>query len=97
MMKPWDVLAILMYGLVAALAALAAERTNTLDVIFWGLFGVGASLFLAGLFKRLFLARARAMPEELADIAEVEASRLTASMTMGFLLALVSGGLLYLV
>ena len=41
-MKPWDVLAILMYGLVAALAALAAERTNTLDVIFWGTFGVGA-------------------------------------------------------
>ena len=94
MMKPWDVLAILMYGLVAALAALAAERTNTLDVIFWGIFGVGAALFLAGLFKRIFLARA--LPEEVADVAEVEASRLTASLTMGLLLAAVSGGLLYL-
>jgi hypothetical protein len=97
MMKPWDVLAILMYGLVAALAALAAERTNTLDVIFWGIFGVGAALFLAGLFKRLFVARARHMPEEVADVAEIETSRLTASMTMGFLLAAVSGAILYVV
>ena len=96
MMKPWDVLAILMYGLVAALAALAAERTTTLDVIFWTVFGVGAALFLAGLFKRIFLARARALPEEVAEVAEVEASRLTASMTMGLLLAALSGGLLYL-
>jgi len=97
MMKPWDVLAILMYGLVAALAALAAERTNTLDVVFWGIFGVGAALFLAGLFKRIFLARARALPEEVAEVAEVEASRLTASMTMGFLLAALSAGVLYVV
>ncbi|MBK1668437.1 hypothetical protein CKO28_10360 [Rhodovibrio sodomensis] len=97
MMKPWDVLAILMYGLVAALAALAAESTNILDVVFWGSFGVGASLFLAGLFKRIFLARARALPEDIADVAEVEVSRLNASMTMGFLLAAISGGILYVV
>ncbi|MBK1696205.1 hypothetical protein [Rhodovibrio salinarum] len=96
MMKPWDILAILMYGLVAALAALAAEQTNSLDVVFWGIFGVGAALFLAGLFKRIFLARSRSLPEEVADVAGVEASRLTASMAMGLLLAAVSGGLLYL-
>ena len=33
----------------------------------------------------------------LADVAEIEASRLTASMTMGFLLAAVSAGVLYVV
>jgi hypothetical protein len=92
MLKPWDVLAILMYGLVAALAALAAETTNSLDVVLWTIFGVGAALFLAGLFKRLFALRA--MASDVADIGQADARRLTAAMAMGVVLAGASGALL---
>jgi hypothetical protein len=95
MLKPWDVLAILMYGLVAALAALAAETTNSLDVVLWAIFGVGAALFLAGLFKRVFATRV--MPSDVAEIGQVDARRLTAAMAVGFVLAGASGALLTIV